>query len=367
MTLRKFFAQLLLLPVLAAPLVALAAPNYTVTFAPADFTAVKMNNRGQVAGTSANQPAIWNGDSVTTITALFAGTRVLGINNRGDIVGVAPLEDGGYPSTAFIYTRAAGLRYIELEDPWTGYSEATAVNDSGAVAGWVWAEMGTAAKGYFSSRRGNEIIESSDVFRGDWTHPLGMNRAGHTVGKAQTDAGTPETSQRAFLYRNGALKDLGTLGGRASEASDINDAGQIVGYSDTVLVEDYQDTPRHAFLYERGRMRDLGTLGGTSSYGNAINNAGVAVGTSSLPGDWTWVAFAYARGRMTDLNAQVHLPEGWRLKEALDINDKGQILAYACSLGGCTYARLTPRHGTRISPPDDQKELTDPDDADGHQ
>jgi probable HAF family extracellular repeat protein len=111
-------------------------------------------------------------------------------------------------------------------------------------------------------------------------------------------------------------------------------------------------------------MKDLGTLGGAVSRGLAINNHGIVVGESYLPGNFTQVAFVYARGKMTDLNTQVRLPEGWKLVGARDVNDKGEILARACNLEDCSYwARLTPQLASWRTSRDDEQELDEP--ADG--
>ena len=73
----------------------------------------------------------------------------------------------------------------------------------------------------------------------------------------------------AFLYSNGVMTALGTLGGSSSYATALNDAGQVVGYSWT---SGASGTPReHAFLYSSGVMADLGTLSGAISRGVAIN------------------------------------------------------------------------------------------------
>jgi len=53
--------------------------------------------------------------------------------------------------------------------------------------------------------------------------------------------------------------DLGTLGGRQSFAAAINNRGQIVGSSDTPTNQ------THGFLWEDGAMIDLGALGGNFS------------------------------------------------------------------------------------------------------
>src|SRR3989442_162005 len=95
-----------------------------------------------------------------------------------------------------------------------------------------------------------------------------INNAGKIVGVS---------GPHASLWNNGAMTDLGTLGGLSSAAYGINEAGVIGGGSDS-------GSGSRAFLWDNGTVTDLGTLVsdiGSWSYG--VSNVGQAVGVSYAP------------------------------------------------------------------------------------
>ena len=127
-------------------------------------------------------------------------------------------------------------------------------------------------------------------------------------------------------HSGGTMIDLGTLpGGTYSYATAINDKGQVVGYSSPDINRAPADT--HAFLYSDGKMIDLGTLGGRpsdSSEAYGINNSSQIIGYS-ITADYQHHAFLYSSGKMTDLGAL----EESSYSEATAINDKGQVVGYS--------------------------------------
>lgn len=102
----------------------------------------------------------------------------------------------------------------------------------------------------------------------------------------------------AFLWKfsNRRLIALGTLGGTANAASDINDCGDVVGWSQLK-----GNTLTHAVLYREGKVIDLAPQGQNSS-AEGINNQGAIVGSFAVNG----VAHpaSFEQGLVKDLTGQ---------------------------------------------------------------
>lgn len=110
--------------------------------------------------------------------------------------------------------------------------------------------------------------------------------------------------------------DLGTLGGRESSASAVNNRGQIVGSADL------SDILSHAFLWEDGAMRDLDTLGAARSLARSINELGQVVGcVQSSRG--AYLPCLWDKGVIRLLDGEGG-PDG----NASDINEVGQIVGW---------------------------------------
>lgn len=186
------------------------------------------------------------------------------------------------------------------------------------------------------------------TFGGTNSEALSVNSRGQVVGvAANTTEENPDFAQfisidfpsatqaRAFRWQNGSMQDLGTLGGNDASATTVNERGQIVGvsYTDTTPNDTTGVPTMHPFLWENGAMRDLGSLGGTLAMpgsltylggSRVLNDHGEVACTSTLLGDELLHACLWSNGRMTNLGTL-----GGSTSEALAINNRSQIVGRA--------------------------------------
>lgn len=121
--------------------------------------------------------------------------------------------------------------------------------------------------------------------------------------------------------------DLGTLGGPESVAMGLNDSRQVVGWSSIPDCTVNGHPCRRAFFWDQGVMIDLGVLpGDEESVARAINDAGMIVGTSEsdvVGGSGTFHGFVHF-GSMAPLS---DLGDGQSF--AHDVNEAGVIAGHA--------------------------------------
>jgi probable HAF family extracellular repeat protein len=79
--------------------------------------------------------------------------------------------------------------------------------------------------------------------------------------------GVPNFPEDPFIYHKGVMTGLGNLDGPWSAALSVNDLEQVVGYLgvDSLPGKPGELYPTTAFLYENGEMIDLNTLGDPAS------------------------------------------------------------------------------------------------------
>ena len=142
---------------------------------------------------------------------------------------------------------------------------------------------------------------------------------------AATVAAAPATASTTTY----TITDLGSLGGGVTRALAINSSGQVTGDSVSSQVIQVPCPPQKygqpkkcfthpddAFVWSNGTMTDLGTLGGNFSQGVAINGSGEVVGSSAPKSAGFDGAFLSNGHGMHQLSAPAF---------AYGINDSGQV------------------------------------------
>ena len=181
----------------------------------------------------------------------------------------------------------------------------------------------TAGGTTFQTAAGYTVTNLGTLSGGSSSNANRLNNAGQVVGTSDSSSGS-----RAVIYSGSTVTDLGTLpGDNSSNAFAINEFGQAVGTSGS---SGGSSGNNRAVLYSGGTMTNLGTLpGDSSSTAYAINDSGQVVGYS-VNSSGNNRAFLYSGGAMTNLGA---LPGG-SSSYATGINNAGQVVGTSDSSSG---------------------------------
>ena len=322
-----------------------------------------LNDAGQVVGWSKDasgrtQAFAWSNGVMTGLGFLPGGTTSVAnaVNNRGHVAGYSYVSGTAYHGFLYASNSMADIgalgtysqaRAINAMDELTGSSPPT--NFPSENFSFLWKTNRFITISSFSFAAGSYSCDGYGI--NDFSQISGSMRINATAntprfwGYVWEDAngnGTTDSDERHML---GSLGVAGTTGS-TSVAFDINDLGQVVGW--TSITNDWY--PNHAMLVTPSNgvwkiptngpptsydpalhtnflMRDLGTLDSptNNSYAHSINDRSWIVGTSSTRSG-TNQAFLWHDGVMSNLNDLIVADSGWVLTNATGINEFNEIV-----------------------------------------
>lgn len=345
----------------------LGGPNSQVNGGPPPM----INNRGVIAGEADTaepcsyfdgfvSPAVrWDDDGVITNLGLLPGgcfSLPNAINSKGMMVGSGDI--GVVDPVAGVPEIRADFRYkgqiLNLGTFGGTNSLASDLNNHAQVVGGAentdpdpW-DFGGITLGLASPTAWHAFLWQDGVMQdlgtlgGPDSFAFLINERGWIAGFSFTDS-IPNTTSgiptiHPFLWKRDAMIDLGSFGGSFGTVAGLNNRGQVAG---TSLLSG--DLANHAFLWDRGVLTDLGTLGGDSSIAFWMNEAGEVVGNAQLA-DGTHHAVVWRDGKMTDLGTVGDDP----CSNGFDINARGQVIGTTADCHGNILRSILWENGSAV-------------------
>ncbi|MFC4930371.1 HAF repeat-containing protein [Massilia sp. GCM10023247] len=299
-------------------------PEYRVTIVgPANSQPTDMNQAGAVVGITRLGPDSYSsfvnyGRGPVNLGRLGGRSNVaVAINDKGQVLGNVTTTNGQL--RGYVYDRGSFRQLNGVGGRPTSYVD---INN----AGYILASSGpppTAPAGnavpYLRAPNGTYRAIGALPYPNPITQPEALNNRNQVTGESGTFI-LPEIPFYAFVWTNGVMRQLGDFGYTPNYGLDINDRGQVAGYTSTATFREALAT-----VWTHGRPLLIDTRPASSyrfSSADAINNHGHAVGSANQIGAFIW------RGRrMESLNSLIDRRSGWNITFPRAINDAGQIAA----------------------------------------
>jgi probable HAF family extracellular repeat protein len=244
-------------------------------------------------------------------------------DTRAVATGGSPRPDTRTPLPAFLLDKGS---YTTFDAPGAVMQTgAAAINNLGMIAG-NYVDADGAYHGFLRERRGRFI--TVDLPGALATQPSDLNDLGQMVGTYSTTARQPQAPDarpRGFLLDQGRFIRIDVPGAMLTRANGINNRRQVVG--------EYVDRAGrfHGFLWDKGRYTTVDVPGAAASGLLNVNDRGQLIGgyvKDLAEQPVTLHGFQLDKGRVTTLDA----PPG-PLTLAIGNNNRGRIVG-AGTTGG---------------------------------
>ncbi len=250
--------------------------------------AYAINTSDEVVGTyydSSNNAHGFSWVTTGTVTQItYPGavqTNALGINDAGEITGT--------------YTNTSGLTYgftlVKGTYTQTDFADTAGVNKTGAYAGYYWGVPDGLPAGYLATPQHFTLTKAA-ITGGKQGAFNGINNAGAVVGGYVDTAG----KSHGMMISSGVVTNIDDPKGVSTVCRGINATNQVVGV--------YYDTSGypHGFLWSAGTFTDIiGTTGSLFSEATGINDSGDIVGDYYNPSIGSFHGFLLKGGVYQDL------------------------------------------------------------------